>query len=339
MRVLTVTNMYPSESRPGWGAFVRSQVQSLIAAGIETDVEVIEGYRSKLEYARGAARVRARLRDGVRNGDYDLVHAHYGLTGLVARMQGRAPLVVSFCGDDLYGHSDAQGRARPASLPLAHLHRRLAHVADGLIVKTKAMRELLPASERSRVAVIPNGVDFERFAPGDRAGARAALGLADDVAYVLFPYDTARPRKNFALVEAAIARAAGETGRRIEPLVVWEKPAEVVALAMQAADCLALASYWEGSPNVVKEAMAACLPVVTVDVGDTRDVVEGAAGCSVVARAPEPFAAGLIQALAHDGPTDGRERIAHLRADRVAAQVIDVYKAALARAGREAANA
>lgn len=335
MKVLTVTNMYPTAERPGWGAFVGSQVASLRTAGIETDVLIVDGWRGKLEYARAVFK----LRKAVADGEYDLVHAHYGLTGLVARAQTQLPLVVSFCGDDLYGKSDSNGDAKLSSLPLAHLHRRLARVVDGVIVKSEAMRRLLPARAAEAAQVIPNGVDFDRFHPGDRTAARANFDLSPDAKYVLFPYDPSRPRKNVSLVDAAIAQVYQRTGQEVRRLTLFDKPADEIAQAMRAADVLALASFWEGSPNVVKEAMASCLPVVTADVGDVVDTLGDTPGCSVVLRTPTDFADAIIAALEHGVPTDGRARIAHLRADQIAARVISVYGAALGGATQPVAGA
>lgn len=106
MRVLYVTNMWPDDRRPWYGSFVHSQARSLETLGVELDVLHVPGYVSNWEYVRGAARALARNLQ-----TYDVVHAHYGHSAIVARMNLRAPLVVSYCGDDLLGTPDP---ARPA---------------------------------------------------------------------------------------------------------------------------------------------------------------------------------------------------------------------------------
>lgn len=325
MRILTVTNMYPSEERPGWGAFVKSQVESLADLGIDTEIIVIEGYKSKMEYVRAIGKVRKM----VKSGDFDLIHAHYGLSGIVARCQFSLPVVLSFCGDDLYGHSGSDGKARLSSLPIAHLHRQLARTVRQVITKSQRMKELLPKSCHPNTTVIPNGVALNRFAPRDRAAAREHLNLKDGTYYVLFPYDPSRPRKNFALADAAIKRAKDLSQLQIEPLVIYEKDAEEVITAMHACDALVLTSYWEGSPNVVKEAMAAGLPVVSGDVGDVNERLIGVQGSGVYPHTPDAFAAGLLEAFNAPRPNNGPELIAPLSVENIAARIEQVYKIAL----------
>lgn len=326
MRVLTITNMYPSAERPGWGAFVKSQVDSLADLGIDTQLLVIEGYKSKLEYLRAIAK----LRSIISKGDFDLVHAHYGLSGIVARLQFSVPVVLSFCGDDLYGHSDAAGKPKRTSLPGAHIHRQLARLVDQVIVKSERMKDLLPKSCQNKTSVIPNGVNLRRFAPQDRGAARHELGLADDTRYVLFPYDPSRARKNFKLAQQAIELAREQSNTKIEPLVIYEKDADEVIKAMHASDALVLTSYWEGSPNVVKEAMAVGLPVVSGDVGDVEERLNGVQGSGVFAHSAPEFARGLLNAFASPRPNNGPEHIAPLSVENIAARVVKVYEAALA---------
>ena len=321
MKVLMVTNMYPSPERPGWGAFIKTQIDSLERAGIVVDLLVIEGYKSQLNYLKAILALRRRCRAQV----YDIVHAHYGLSGLVARAQFRYPVIVSYCGDDLYGHADANGRPTPTSLFWVALHKLLARFVAGTIVKSEAMNRLLP---RPNAAVIPNGVDFDVFKPLDRAACRAHLGLDPDKSYVLFPYSPTRPRKNFPLVQAAVDllnRRLPEPKRRLETLVVEGVPQSEIPVYMNAADVLVLASCWEGSPNVVKEAMACNLRVVATDVGDVRALFGDAPGYAVCEPTAASIADRVQQVLAVPEPSTARQGVAHLSLDRIAQRVIDEY--------------
>lgn len=98
LRVLVVTNMYPSDDRPSYGSFVREQVESLRALGVRAAVLFIDGRTSRTHYLTGIGRVRRAAR-----GAFDVVHAHYGLTGFLAVLQRRLPVVVTLHGDDLLG--------------------------------------------------------------------------------------------------------------------------------------------------------------------------------------------------------------------------------------------
>ena len=116
-RVLVVTNLWPTEADPSYGSFVKAQMESLRPLGVEFDVLFVNGRESTWNYLRGVRQIRRRLRKK----RYDLIHAHFGLSGWVARWQFRVPLVVSFMGDDVLGpahtqRADYAGRAFPAHL-------------------------------------------------------------------------------------------------------------------------------------------------------------------------------------------------------------------------------
>ncbi|HXS83760.1 MAG TPA: hypothetical protein VN896_13675, partial [Methylomirabilota bacterium] len=105
MKVLVVTNMWPSAERPHWGAFVKSQAESLAAAGCENTLYEIRGWHHTSEYLRALVE----LPRVARECGAELVHAHFGLSGAASLRVG-LPLVVSFCGDDLLGRPDASGQ-------------------------------------------------------------------------------------------------------------------------------------------------------------------------------------------------------------------------------------
>lgn len=325
LRVLAVTNMYPTPDDPVFGTFVRTQMDSIERAGATVRVYVINGRRSSWAYLEAMARVRSLARTG----EFDVVHAHYGLSGFVAGFQP-LPLVVSFCGDDLLGTPDGRGGLTLKS----RLHRWLSHLAarraDGIICKSDELRGRLPrAPDRARSAVIPNGVDTARFKPGDRLVARRRLGLAPEVTLVLFPHNRGQqPRKRFDLAEAAV--------RLLEPQGILARLWVVNGVSPRdlphyyhAADCVLLTSDHEGSPNVIKEALCCDIPVVSVDAGDVRRWLELAPGCELVQRDPAAIAAGIRAVLARGRRVDGSRVRAELALPQIADRVIRVYEAAI----------
>ncbi|NOZ27279.1 MAG: glycosyltransferase family 4 protein [Chloroflexi bacterium] len=304
MHVLLVTNMYPTPDRPAAGIFVAEQVASLERLGVTFDVLYVDGRRSSLNYAWGVPRLWAQLR----RARYDLIHAHYVFSGWIARLQWGRPLVLTHHGIEVL-----TGWTAP-------LCRWASRWADQVIVVSQAMqRALAPIPSH----VIPCGVDLTLFRPGDRAAARAALGLEPDRPLVLFAGDL-RPEKRYPLAQAAVAhlRAMGTDAALV---TLTGQPHDRVPLYMQACDVLILTSTHEGSPMVVKEAMACNLPVVSVDVGDVAEVIGGTEGCVVAEADPEKLAMGLQRALAH-GRTNGRAAVERFDLDRVARQVLEVYR-------------
>jgi glycosyltransferase involved in cell wall biosynthesis len=310
--------MWPSAERPHWGAFVKSQVDSLAKLGCENVLHEIRGWRSTAEYLEALWELpRIARRSGA-----DLVHAHYGLSGAAA-MRVDLPLVVSFCGDDLLGRPLADGRSTWKSRALIPLSRLAAKRADSVIVKTEEMRRVIP--EVRDVHVIPNGVDLARFQPEPRADARAALHWRQEGFVLLYAADRHEPRKNFPLAEATRAAIAAR-GIDVRLETVFGRPQEDVVRAMNAADVLLLPSFHEGSPNVVKEAMAVNLPVVSAPVGDVAERLREVTPSYVVPRTEDAFADAAAAVLATGKRSNGREVLARtLSVESVAQRVLAVY--------------
>ncbi len=321
--VLVVTNLWPTEGDPGYGSFVQAQMESLRPLGVEFDILFINGRESLWNYVRGVPQLRRQLRSK----PYDLVHAHFGLSGCVALFQSQVPVVVSFMGDDVLGRFKRNGRlslvGRFFRFSSYFLSRRVAAV----IVKSPEMKTTLRLSSAH---VIPNGVDLTLFQSVDRIQARQVLGLSPGIRVVLFPFDPAIENKRYDLVEAAVHKAKAAIPD-LEILVVTGVPRDHMPIYMSAADMLAIASQSEGSPNAVKEAMAVNLPVITVDVGDAASVVGSTDGCYVVPREPEAIAARIVEVCRRGARTSGRSSMERLSMDKVARQIVQVYDQVLGR--------
>ncbi len=316
-RVLVVTNLWPYEADPSYGCFVKAQMESLWPLGVDYDVLFINGRESRWNYLRAFPQLWQRLRAK----RYDLIHAHMSLSGLVARCQISVPLVVSFMGHDVTGKVEGSddiplfGRFYQVSSFI------LARLACAVIVKTAELKQHLKLDSAQ---VIPNGVDLDLFRPADQAEARRVLCLDQQKRLVLFPYDPHNARKRFDLVESAVTRAR-QAIPELEILRVSGVPQSRMPLYMNAADVLVLASQSEGSPNAVKEAMATNLPVITVDVGDTAELVGQTEDCHLVSRDCGEMAAKIVDVCRRGMRTRGRERIARLSMENVARQILQVY--------------
>ncbi len=321
--VLVVTNLWPTEVDPGYGSFVKAQMESLIPLGVNFDVLFVNGRESRWHYLRGVRQVQERIQSK----PYDLIHAHFGLSGWVARWQRRVPLVVSFMGDDVLGRPARSGRITLAGHVLRISGYFLARRVDAVIVKSRQMADVLGISN---AYVIPNGVDLNLFQPMEQAVARKALGIDLQKKFVLFPYNPGEARKRFDLIQAAVAKARADVPG-LEILVARGLAQEKVALYMNAADVLVVASVLEGSPNALKEAMATNLPVVTVDVGDAADLIGPTEGCYLVPREATAIAKRIVEICLRGGRTSGRDWISRLSMEKTAEQILRVYKDVLRR--------
>jgi len=320
-RVLVVSNLWPYEGDPSYGCFVKAQMDSLRPLGVDYDLLFVNGRESTWNYLRAFPQLWQRLRAR----HYDLIHAHQGLSGLVARCQVSLPLVLSFMGDDVTGKTKGSDH-----IPLFGRFYQvasfiLARLASAVIVKTAEMKQHLRLNSAQ---VIPNGVDMDLFRPTHQAEARRELGLDPQKKFVLFPYDPNISRKRFDLVEAAVARAR-QAIPELEILQVFGVPQPRMPRYMNAADALVLASQFEGSPNAVKEAMATNLPVIAVQVGDTAELIGQTEGCHLVRREAGEIAAKIVEVCRTGRRSRGRESIARLSMENVARQIVQVYSTVL----------
>ena len=316
--------MYPTAAVPYAGAFVAAQVESVRAAGVDVDVF----HLARPEHGRNVYRgLGERVKERVSDLEPDLVHVMYGgvMADAVTRAIRDRPVLVSFCGTDLLGGRADGILGRLAVRYGALASRRAARRAAGIIVKSRNLFTALPREvDRSRVWIVPNGVDVSRFRPLDREACRRRLGWSLDRPHVLFPAPPARPEKRFALAEASIALVNGSTPAP-ELHALEGVPHDDVPLWLNAADAVVLTSSHEGSPNAVKEALACNVPVVSVDVGDVRERIEGIEGCFVAAPTPEDLADKLGRAITRSEPIAGRDRMVELSLERVAARLRGIY--------------
>lgn len=242
----------------------------------------------------------------------DVIHAHYGLSGLLANLQRRVPVVTTYHGSDI---NDKK------VLPFSKMAMRLS--AWNVFVSQKTMDI---AQLRRNYSLLPCGVDLSDKQLTEKTEARRKMGLASEKRYILFAGAFDNTVKNAPLAKQAVEALQDDNAELLE-LKGYSR--DEVTLLMCAADAFLMTSYSEGSPQVVKEAMACSCPIVSVDVGDVRERVEGLAGCYVAeTRDPKELAQLLQKALAFEGKTKGRERIVAdgLENGQVAKRLVGIYE-------------
>lgn len=317
-----VTNMWPHAANPAYGIFVRRQIESVEALGLRCEVMFVEGYRSRWEYVRAALTL-CRLNFALRRPL--LVHGHGGETALIVRWYLRGPVMVSYCGDDLLGTPRADDLLTAASRLRRAVLCAQSRLLTATVTKSAEMAAALPRRVRRRNTVLPNGVDRDLFQPRPRNEARAALGWPAADRIVLFAADPRVTRKRYWLAREACAQAERAVGPiRLE--VTWGTPPNAMPRVMAAADALLLTSSIEGSPNVVKEAVACGLPVISTDVGDVRDVLAAVDPSWVTAGEPVALAAALTACLEMGRRSNGWEESAWLGEGEIARRLVGLYR-------------
>ena len=297
--------MYPAE-KPSFGTFVKEQEESLKKEGVDVDVLFVNGVKNKLNYLWGFPRLWARLLTG----RYDLIHAHYVFSGIIARAQFLYPVVLTHHGSQVFQTWQA---------PLCRI---VTPLMDRTIVVSPEMKE---KGRLKGVEIIPCGVDFDLFRPIPREQAREELNLPKEKKLILFAGEYFRPIKRFDIVQKSVDLLR-EKDPNAELVLVSKKPLAVVPKYMSACDVLVLVSDGEGSPQVIKEAMACNLPIVSVPAGDVPDVIGGTEGCYLCSQDPKDVAEKLELALAWGRRTDGREKVRYVEIGNIARKLISLYQ-------------
>jgi glycosyltransferase involved in cell wall biosynthesis len=272
--------------------------------------------------------LKSQLRARIDDFQPDVVHVMYGgvMADTVTRAVDDRPAIVSFCGSDLLGEL-LSGLCRKVISRYGVLaSHRAAKRATGVVVKSKNLQDALPDDMAlSKVRIIPNGIDLKRFKPLDRNKCRAQLGWSPNCFHVLFPTNAGDPRKRPGLAYATV-ETVNRLGIRTEMHQLRGVAHDAVPLWLNASDVILLTSLHEGSPNVIKEALACDLPVVSLDVGDVRERIQEVEGCYLALPEPSDLAAKLCLVHAGPGRVMGQSKVQELSLEWIALRLKEFYE-------------
>jgi teichuronic acid biosynthesis glycosyltransferase TuaC len=319
--LLTITNVWPHDENPAFGPFVKRSVEGLDALGVVGDVLFIRGYKGFRAYVAAAALV-GMLRAAKR---YALVHAHGGETALVARLYTGAPVVASYLGSDLLAPREGGWRIALGRRVRSALLRRHAELMTATTTKTREMEEVLPRRVRRRNRVIADGIRLDRFTPIDRTLARERLGWPLGSPIVVFSGRAASPVKRLWLAERAVALARTDL-EELQLMIVSGVEPDEMPYYYSAADCLLHTSASEGSPNVIKEALACNLPIVATPAGDIARLVAGATPGGVVDADARALARAVVRCCRNPTRSNGRSLTGGMTLQSAAAATLDLYR-------------
>lgn len=302
MKVLIVGNNKSGQFSP----FVTEQVNALKKLGVEFDFYGVDG-----KGARGYLSNLSPLKKKIHQFRPDLIHAHYGLSGMLANLQRTVPVITTYHGSDIH--------TRGLNLSISKITTRYS--AYNIFVSSWLLE--LSGYHGENKCIIPCGVDTTTFTPMERAEARQKLGWDENEKIVLFAGAFDNVVKNSPLAKKAVSLVPDA---KLVELRGYTR--EKVNLLINAANCLLMTSHREGSPVVIKEAMACGTPIVSVDVGDVKDVTSGVNGCFISTYNANDIAANIQQVLSFIGKTNGPQSIIDkgLSDDIVAKQVLKIYQ-------------
>ena len=303
MKVLIVASFNKGRFSP----FILEQA----AAIQDVDCEIVFfGLQGK--GVRGYLNNLSALKQKISESQPDVIHAHYGLSGLLANFQQKIPVVTTYHGSDIN---------EKKVLRFSKLAMRFS--AWNIFVSQKTLEIAKPSK---KYTLLPCGIDLSDLQLTDKSEARRKMGLDFDKKYILFAGAFDNQVKNAPLAKESVTLL---NDKSVELLELKGYFRDEVTLLMCAADTFLMTSLSEGSPQVIKEAMACGCPIVSTDVGDVRERMEGVEGCYVAnTRNPEELAELLKKAMAFNGKTNGREKIIADGLDnrQVAERLIDIYR-------------
>ena len=242
--------------------------------------------------------------------DIELIHAHYGLSGLLAAIQRKIPVVITFHGSDIN-----QKSTRHFSKLASKLSKYNIVVEKSFIGKIKL---------RKNYSILPCGVDLSVFKTVSKHEARSALNINESEKIILFSSSFNNPVKNYPLAKEAADKIPGA---KLVELAGYSR--EQVNLLMNAADILLMTSFNEGSPQVVKEALACNLPVVSTPVGDVPELLKGVNACRIVSYNSSEIASAIQQIISPPTRSDGNIKITSYDNRVIAKRLIKIYQSVL----------
>ena len=300
MRVLIVARFKKNKFAP----FVSEQVEALNKSRVECRY-----FPVRTRGIAGYFRQVPALHRAVREFKPEIVHAHYGLCGLLANLQRTVPVVTTYHGSDINNSSV----------------RRLSSIAIRLscfniFVSQRLLDKVAPVKNS---AVVPCGINLYDYPVVGKEEARRQMGLCQKGKYVLFAGAFDNAIKNVSLAKAALALLPG-----VELLELKGYTRSQVAMLMRAVDSFLMTSLSEGSPQVIKEALACGCPIVSIDVGDVKDRIEGVAGCYLVEKDAGKIALALKDAMTFGKRTEGESAIIRdgLTNDAIATRLKEIYQ-------------
>lgn len=293
-------------------AFVMEQSLALKRKGIEVDLFLIRG-KSYVGYLTNLSGLNHKISEF----KPDLIHAHYGLTALLANLQRKIPVISTFHGSDIWVFKKNQ------------ILSQIAHILSkrSIIVDAKMSKRL---SSLKNAIVIPCGVDLGTFFEIEKNIALGEMNLSQSKVNLLFSSNFDYYEKNYPLAQ----KTMNILGNGFNLIELKNYSRRQVNLLLNACDVALMTSLSEGSPQFIKEAMACNCPIVSTDVGDVSEVISTTEGCYISTSDPEKVAVEIKKALYFSttkGRTSGRQRIIEMGLDSesIANRIVDVYEKAL----------
>jgi len=315
MKVIFVSS--GNNKKYGINSFINEQAESLKRQGVEVDHYLILG-SDIVTYLGNIFKLRTRIKAG----NYDLIHAHYVLSGWVSLLAfSGKPIVLSLMGTDAYGKIIGPNKTSFFSRYLTLLTLLIQPFVSFIISKSPNIEKYVYLKKKS--LIIPNGVDLNKFSPTETSYHKE-LGMDTSFKNIVFMGDKNDVRKNFQYL-LAIEDKLNKAGCKI--VAPYPVSHDKVIKYLNSADVLVMCSFNEGSPNIVKEAMACNCKAVLTDVGDVRYLAQGVKGYAIADFNPDDVFEKILLVL-EQKECGGRQQLLDLKLDivSVADRIKNLYE-------------
>lgn len=313
MKILHITNNYPSSKYPVFGIFVKEQIESISNKGITNSVFIIEGReKGKVNYLLSSIKIFNLLRKH----KFDLIHCHHAFSALsliISQLYRQNKVLVSYQNDPLNENGN-------------YLFRFILKKVDCIILKNNSI-----LIDNKKILYQPNGVNINLFNILEKNKCKTILNLNENKRYILFVSSNfIRQQKRYdKFCEVLNILKNKYRLTDIEELLLINTNRHIVPYFFNAASLHLLTSDYEGSPNSVKEAMACNTPVVSTNVGNVVELLEDVNGSYVAyTNSVEELAELAFKALENPFNNNGRQVLIEkkLDIDSVANNIISIYK-------------
>lgn len=288
-------------------AFVYDQMKAIekLNKNIEFDLFLI-----RKKGINGYIKERKRLKDKIKQYNPDIIHSHGGHTGIVTLFQG-VPDIVTFHGSEINIRK------------MRWLSGIVFTLSDYSIIVSSGLEKILTKTHKN-YSVIPCGVDFSIFYPMDKTESKKKLGIPVDEKYVLFSSGFENEIKNYPLAKEVMSHFPDFAFKEIK-----DKSREEVNLLINGAEALLMTSYSEGSPQIIKEALACNQRILSVNVGDVAEQLDGVTGCMISTHSPGELKEKLTILVKMPQPEKGREKAEKYNNEKIAGKILNVYQKVL----------
>ena len=301
MKVLFVCSGNEGEIKP----FIKEQGDSLISEGLNVEYFIIYG-KGILGYLKNLRL----LKNQIKNFKADLIHAHYGLSGFLSIFQRKIPVIITFHGSDLN----------------IWWVKYLSYLAAQLSAKSIFVsKQLAKKINVNNYDIVPCGVNTDKFISIDKQLARKKLGFESDENIIVFSSSFDNKVKNYPLAKKALELI--DMNYHLIELKGYTR--DELKILLNASDLVLLTSFTEGSPQIIKEAMACNIPIVSTDVGDVKEVISGMEGCYITSFNPQELAEKIKSLLKDKKRTNGRQNILQLDNKLIAKKINSIYQEVL----------